>query len=110
MHNVHFNVQGAVHSPSDIDLALDNLAKAIVIQAVDDYRCILRNKLPTGVSIRFKSKEEKRNYFKVEQRRIERFFLSNYMKGLTDIDGQKIIDTLKDELKGGAIYENRTIS
>ena len=99
MHEVHFNVQGAVHSPSDIDMAFDNLAKAIVMQAVDDYRNILRYRFPTGVSMRFKSKEEKRNYFKVEQRRIERFFLSNYMKGLTDIDGQQIIDALKDEMK-----------
>lgn len=103
MNDVHFHMVGVVHSPSDIELAFDALAKAIVEQAVDDYRRILRHEMPVGVSMRFKNKEEKRNYFNAEQRRIERFFLSDEMKAYTDIDGQLIIDTLKNEMKYGNI-------
>lgn len=89
---------GMIHSPSELDVAIDSLAKAIVEQAVDDYRHVLRKEFPTGVHMRFKSKEEKNNYFRVEQRRLEHFFLSDDIKAFTDIDGQKIIDTLNDEM------------
>lgn len=102
--HTHFHIQDVVHSPSEIDLAFDALAKAIVEQAVDDYRHILRHEMPTGVSMRFKNKEEKRNYFHAEQKHIERFFLSNDLKGLTDIDGQLIIDTLQNEMKYGKCF------
>ena len=104
MQNIHFHVQGAVHSPSEIDLAFDALAKAIVTQAVDDYRRILRHEMAVGVCMHFKNKEEKRNYFNAEQRRIERFFLSNDLKALTDIDGQLIIDTLKEEFTNDVCF------
>lgn len=93
----HIILGGMTHSPSDVDLAFDALAKAIVEQAIDDYRRILRHEMPVGVSMRFKTKEEKRNYFKAEQRHIERFFLSDDLKAYTDIDGQLIIDALTKE-------------
>ena len=108
MNHVHFRVCGVVHSPSDIDLAFDALAKAIVEQAIDDYRRILRHEMPVGVSMRFKNKREKDNYFQAEQRHIERFFLSDELKAYTDIEGQLIIDTLTKEFNEAGNIQPRT--
>ena len=71
------------------DKAYENLAKAIVIQAVDDYRRQLRG-LPCV--------EERGSYITIEK--LEEFFLSEWFFILTNVDGETILNRLKRE------YEN----
>ena len=68
-----------------IDKAYENLAHAIVLQAVDDYRKALRGKRTFDGVIIFPEK-------------VERFFLSKWFMHLTTIEGQTIINRLQKEL------------
>ena len=69
-----------------IEEAYDHLAKSIVIQAITDYREILKNgKLPK-LSIK--------SYNKIE---IEKFFMSDWYQLLTGFDGQRLIDILQEQ-------------
>lgn len=71
------------------DEAYENLANAIVMQAVDDYRKLLRGKRI--------SYDDNR---KITIEKIQEFFLSDWFYILTNVDGQTIINSLKRE------YEN----
>ena len=67
----------------DTETAYENLANAIVLQAVKDYRAAKR----TGNSGRIAS--------------IRRFFRSDWFGTLTDIDGEWLIRKLDEEAKRG---------
>ena len=66
-----------------VDKAWENLANAIVLQAVDDYRRLLRGK-----------RIHNDNNRKVT---IEEFFLSEWFEILTQVDGQTILNRLQKE-------------
>ena len=70
----------------DIDKAYENLANAIIEQAVDDYRRLIRGKrvfdrLADNVSIK----------------ELKEFFLSQWFVNLTNVDGELILKRLKKE-------------
>ena len=69
----------------DIELAYRNLASAIIIQAVTDYRNALN-----GVSYNHKPPE-------AIIADVEKFFHSRYYKKLTNIDGEYIMQRLQKE-------------
>ncbi len=66
----------------------ENLANAIVLQAVRDYRTALRSlKLnPSNKSA------------KIEKENIERFFRSDWYQVLTSVDGESLIRALRKEM------------
>lgn len=66
-------------------LAYHNLANAIIVQAVTDYRKAL-----DGISYCYRPPE------KIIQE-VEQFFRSEYYKSLTKIDGEYLISKLKKE-------------
>ena len=68
-----------------IELAYRNLAAAIIIQAVNDYRNAL-----DGVSYNHKPPE-------AIIKDVESFFHSSYYKKLTNIDGEYILQKLRKE-------------
>ena len=67
----------------------ENLANGIVLQAVKDYRAAKK-----------KLKKRPKN---VEAERMlndcEKFFLSGWFTALTDVDGQMILDKLREEFE-----------
>ena len=69
-----------------IEDAYDHLAKSIVIQAISDYREILRYDRIKKLS--------KTKYNKIE---LENFFLSEWYQLLSDVDGQKLINIIKEQ-------------
>lgn len=69
-----------------IDKGFENLANQIVIQAVSDYRRILRGK---------KVIYDGRSQVTLEE--LEKFFHSGWFHLLTKVDGQTIINRLKRE-------------
>lgn len=71
------------------DKGYENLANAIVIQAVDDYRRLLRGKHCV---------EQRGGDVTIEK--LEEFFLSEWFFILTNVDGETILNRLKRE------YEN----
>lgn len=71
------------------DEGFSNLANAIVLQAVNDYRRALKKIKNYPCSI-----EE--NRVKVS---LERFFRSKWYSDLTNIDGKMLIKKLRDEVK-----------
>ncbi len=64
-----------------------NLANAIVIQAVKDYRKAMRR-------LRKDPKHEKSLFWK---KYIERFFRSQWFEDLCDLDGEVLIEQLQKE-------------
>lgn len=70
---------------SPIDRAYQDLANAIVMQAVTDYRKALKGKGYSGKS-----------HDRVI-RETERFFRSQYFEILTKVDGEYLIEKLKGE-------------
>lgn len=75
--------------PREIDTGYEDLANAIVAQAVDDYRRLLRGKRIIDNLTR-----------KTNIKECEEFFLSDWFHLLTNVDGQTIINKLRRE------YEN----
>lgn len=67
--------------------AYENLTNAIILQAVDDYRKLIREDLDTQYI--------KRNTIK----EIEEFFLSEWFSMLAKADGKTILNRLKKEYK-----------
>jgi hypothetical protein len=61
----------------------ENLANAIVLQAVEDYKKILHSPQP-----------ESNN----KKQRLEQFFFSDWFKMLTDIDPETLIKRLNNEV------------
>ena len=68
-----------------------DLANAIVVRAVKDYRKALKR------LIRFPSSSSAER----EIKKLEEFFHSDYYKLLTSLDGELLIEKLKDELEEG---------
>ena len=68
-----------------IELAYRNLANAIILQAVSDYRDALN-----GISYNRYSPEHIIN-------ELEKFFRSDYFEILTKVKGEYILDRLKQE-------------
>ncbi|MBQ9461545.1 MAG: hypothetical protein IJU51_06485 [Clostridia bacterium] len=65
----------------------ENLANAIILQAVKDYRKALRR-----LNRNFQNKDAKRTVSEVE-----RFFRSDWYKTLTSVDGELLINKLREE-------------
>ena len=73
----------------DIQSCYENLANAIILQAVEDYRESLQCLL-----------YEPDNYeASVEKKKIERFFRSDEFSAMTRVDGRMLIRKLKMEVK-----------
>ena len=67
----------------------ENLANAIILQAVGDYRTALKClKLNLNNKKALSDKEE-----------IERFFRSKWYSALTSVDGEMLIRSLSEEVK-----------
>lgn len=87
------------------DYGAENLKAAIVEQAIADYRQVLRGRpiRDYGGGGTNLSKEEKaerrRRSCELSRRELETFFRSDWFRCLSDANGQKIIDALKDERK-----------
>lgn len=67
----------------------ENLANAIVLQAVKDYRDALK---------RLKKKPGNQSAMS-DAMECERFFRSNWYKVLTSVDGEYLINKLREEAK-----------
>ena len=78
-----------------IKFCYKNLANAIILQAVDDYRNLLRDKQPNI------------KYLEVSITEIEKFFRSEWFKILTDVDGEYIIKKLRKEYENGSEFNSR---
>lgn len=65
----------------------ENLANAIILQAVKDYRKALRK-----LNRNSQNKDAKRTVSDVE-----RFFRSDWYKALTSVDGELLIKKLREE-------------
>jgi hypothetical protein len=68
----------------------ENLANAIVIQACKDYRKAYK---------RFLRKERSAHNDTSELQELECFFRSNWYKTLTGIDGEYLMERLRQEVK-----------
>ena len=66
----------------------ENLANAIILQAVKDYRMALK-------SLKANSRNSTARADKVE---IERFFRSQWYSALTDVNGEMLIRSLQKEV------------
>lgn len=67
----------------------ERLANAIILQAVTDYRSVLK-----------KIRRNPKNKDAVDEAlRIERFFRSGWYSQLTSVDGEYLIRRLRDEVK-----------
>ena len=67
--------------------AFENLANAIILQAVKDYRRAL-----SGCQV-----DERDSKSVIEQ--CETFFRSEWFRGLTDVDGEYLIKTIRKEFE-----------
>lgn len=74
--------------------AYQDLANAIIIQAVDDYRKALN-----GISYNSHAPEE-------IVKEIEKFFRSEYYLALTKVNGEYLIQQIRKEELGEEIYES----
>ena len=63
----------------------ENLANAIILQAVKDYRMVLKS-----------LKANSRN--RTDKAEIERFFRSQWYSALTDVNGEMLIRSLQKEV------------
>lgn len=72
---------------SDITI-YENLANAIILQAVKDYRMVLK-------SLKANSRNRTAQADKAE---IERFFRSQWYSALTDVNGEMLIRSLQKEV------------
>lgn len=68
------------------DEAFNHLAKGIVIQAIEDYREVLKHN-------RIKYVSNKR----YNQTELEKFFLSDWFQALCDWDGETLITIIKEQ-------------
>ncbi len=64
-----------------------SLANAVILQAIDDYRAVC-GKLKRRPDLQ-KSAAQKRS--------LERFFTSRWFRTLTTVDGQALLDRLREE-------------
>ena len=71
----------------DMQVEYEALAQAIVLQAVEDYRTARR---------RLRNPEKRRSA-QATIRHVEHFFRTRWCGMLADIDGEKLIQNLKEE-------------
>ena len=74
--------------PVSLDDPFTELANAIILRAVSDYRCALH---------RLKKKPDSKKSA-TTKRECERFFRSGWYATLTDINGELLIRRLKEEI------------
>lgn len=65
----------------------ERLANAIILSAVRDYRSALKRL----------ARDPKSKYANEEVKDLERFFLSQWYQMLTEVDGEMLIDKLREE-------------
>ena len=65
----------------------ENLANAIILQAVKDYRAALKNHLKRPTS----------EHARQDVEELERFFRSGWYQMLTDVDCEYLIERLREE-------------
>jgi hypothetical protein len=68
----------------------ENLANAVVIQAVEDYRN----------SLKILAYQPGHYEAALEKKKIERFFQSDEFRGLTSVDGEMLLRRLRMEVAG----------
>lgn len=71
-----------------IRLPYEQLANAIVIYAVEDYRIVLKRCM----------KQPGDKKVQKERQKLERFFRSDWYKILTSVDGEKLMEKIKEEM------------
>lgn len=71
----------------------ENLANAIIVLAVKDYRTVLRRYM------RYPNDRENRS----ERQSLERFFRSGWFGVLTDLDGEVLMASIQREVVGKAV-------
>lgn len=82
--------QGDMEYDSKLYFAYQKLANAIIVMAADDYRELCNaGKLKMKVGSKYTSIDS-----------IEDFFRSDYYKSLTEIDGEYLLEKLKEEVDG----------
>lgn len=81
---------GDMEYDSKLYFAYQKLANAIIVMAADDYRELCKaGKLKTKVGSKYTSIDS-----------IEDFFRSDYYKSLTELDGEYLLEKLKEEVNG----------
>lgn len=80
-------VNTTVKNQNPLVTAYQNLANAIILQAVNEYK----------VAIKKLKRHPKNKDAKLVKREVEGFFRSEWFKQLTDIDGIWLISKLKGE-------------
>ena len=73
----------------EIQTAYCNLANAIIYQAVEDYRKALK-----GVSYNRKYPPD------IIVKKLEKFFRSSWYRSLTKVDGEYLIERIREEIFG----------
>jgi hypothetical protein len=82
-----------------INNAYEELANAIVLRAVEDYR-------KAHEDIR---KNKNIIFAKISIAEIERFFRSGWYKELTSVDGEVLLQKLKKEMEEAEVSENENL-
>lgn len=75
---------------------LENLANAVVLQAVDDYRKIICGILPTGTT-HCTTEEQKQMALEREKRNCIKFFNSPFVSMILQISGADVMRALDNE-------------
>lgn len=90
------------------------LQYAIVEQAVEDYKksmvYLVHHKRPKRIKTKKQAEEAKMwDYNQKMRKDCERFFRSNWYAKLTDIDGERVIQELRDQIRYRAFaFEEET--
>lgn len=86
--------------------AYEDLANAIIIKAVDDYRSLLKKIKKSNTRILktdnpdvINTEKAKIVGYEYSIKALDKFFLSGYFIGLSKVDGHYIIERLKTEIK-----------
>lgn len=67
----------------------EELKIAIILQAVEDYRYLLKNNLDGAI----------RTHFPTSIDELHKFFLSDWFRCLTNTDGKRLINKIRKEFK-----------
>ena len=77
------------------------LANAIVLNAVDSYR------VNYAKALRLRTKRKRDWEIEKEVRECELFFLSDWFEALCSLDGCKLLKTLQEEIKSNLMIKNK---
>ena len=78
----------------------EELKNAIILQAVEDYRYLLKRDLDSAI----------RYHFQTSIDELHKFFLSDWFKWLTNIDGRRLVNQIRKEFKLKPIIDWNTHS